>query len=60
MAGRERHRNKDRRLTRKLIELTQCLDDFYGYMHSGNAEEDVLEVMFNRIMEGSEELWENL
>lgn len=60
MAGKERHRDKDRRMVRKLIEFTQCLDDCYGYIHFGNIEKEVLEGMFNRIMEGAEGLWENL
>ncbi|MCI9080089.1 MAG: hypothetical protein HFH68_14470 [Lachnospiraceae bacterium] len=60
MAGRERHMSKDRRMARNLVEFIQCLDDCYGYIHSGNIETEVLEVMFNRIMEGAGKLWENL
>lgn len=60
MAGRETHRDQDKRMVKDLIGLTQGLDDCYRYLHCGSVDMEVLEEMFIKIMEGAGKLWGNL
>ncbi len=60
LAGKETHREKDKRMAKNLVELTQGLNDCYRYMHCENIDMEALKGMFGRIMEGAGKLWENL
>ncbi len=60
LAGKETHREKDKRMAKDLVELTQGLNDCYRYLHCENIDMEALKGMFGRIMEGAGKLWENL
>lgn len=60
LAGKETHREKDKRMAKDLVELTQGLNDCYRYLDCENIDMETLKEMFGRIMEGAGKLWENL
>ena len=60
LAGKETHREKDKRMAKDLVELTQGLNGCYRYLHCENIDMEDLKGMFGRIMEGAGKLWENL
>lgn len=60
LAGRETHREKDKRMAKDLVELTQSLDDCYRYLNCENIDIETLKTMLAMVMEGAGKLWENL
>lgn len=58
MAGRERNREKDKRVIWFLTELTQEVDTCYVYIQSDNFEKETMKEKLDTVMKGVDRLWE--
>lgn len=58
MAGRERNREKDKRVIWFLTELVQEVDTCYVYIQSDNFEKETMKEKLDKVMKGVDRLWE--
>lgn len=58
MAGKERNREKDKRVIWFLTELTQQMDACYVYIQSDVFEREIMKEKLDKVMKGVDRLWE--